>query len=49
MAKKMQLDIALRKGKFIKSEPAGKEGTRELRAYFLIVCEGAKTEPNYFN
>jgi len=48
MAKKLQLDSALRKGKFAKIEHISKEGTRELRAYFLIVCEGAKTEPNYF-
>lgn len=25
-----------------------KEGTKEVRVYFLIVCEGEKTEPNYF-
>ncbi len=25
-----------------------KVGTRELRKSFLIVCEGTKTEPNYF-
>ena len=48
MAKKMQLDTALQKGKFTKIEPPSKEGTRDLRAFFLIVCEGAKTEPNYF-
>jgi len=48
MAKKIQLDTALRKGKFTKTEQKSKIGTRELRAYFLIVCEGAKTEPNYF-
>ena len=23
-------------------------GTRELKERFLIVCEGSKTEPNYF-
>ena len=48
MAKKMQLETVLQKGKFTKIEPSSKEGTRELRAFFLIVCEGAKTEPNYF-
>ena len=26
-----------------------KTNTRELRIRFLIVCEGTKTEPNYFN
>ncbi|MGQ2984093.1 RloB family protein [Flavobacterium sp.] len=25
-----------------------KENTKELRVYFLIICEGEKTEPNYF-
>jgi len=25
-----------------------KQGTKEIRIYFLIVCEGEKTEPNYF-
>jgi hypothetical protein len=25
-----------------------KEDTKEVRVYFLIVCEGEKTEPNYF-
>lgn len=24
-------------------------GTRNLRVYFLIVCEGQKTEPHYFS
>ena len=48
MAKKMTLETALQKGKFAKIELPSKEGTRELRAFFLIVCEGAKTEPNYF-
>lgn len=48
MAKKLLLETALQKGKFSKIEALSKEGTRELRAFFLIVCEGAKTEPNYF-
>ena len=33
------------KGQPLKSRPVGK---RELRPRFLIVCEGEKTEPNYF-
>jgi len=48
MAKKMTLESALQNGKFAKFDSQSKEGTRELRAFFLIVCEGAKTEPNYF-
>lgn len=48
MAKKIELNNAIAERRFQKAEAALKEGTRELRAYFLIVCEGAKTEPNYF-
>lgn len=48
MAKRIDLDKELSKGRFQKTASTGKEGTRELKAYFLIVCEGAKTEPNYF-
>lgn len=29
-------------------EKKRKERTKEIRVYFLIVCEGEKTEPNYF-
>ncbi len=29
-------------------EKKRKENTKEIRVYFLIVCEGEKTEPNYF-
>lgn len=29
-------------------EKKRKENTKEVRVYFLIVCEGEKTEPNYF-
>lgn len=29
-------------------EKKRKEKTKEVRVYFLIVCEGEKTEPNYF-
>jgi len=48
MAKKIELNKAIGKGRFQKREYEQKEGTRELRTYFLIVCEGEKTEPNYF-
>ena len=29
-------------------EKKRKERVKEVRIYFLIVCEGEKTEPNYF-
>src|SRR4051812_40046809 len=29
-------------------EKKRKKNTKEIRVYFLIVCEGEKTEPNYF-
>ncbi len=48
MANKIKLETALQKREFCKTDAQRKVGTRELRAYFLIVCEGAKTEPNYF-
>ena len=31
-----------------RSEPQRKPPQRDLRPRFLIVCEGSKTEPNYF-
>lgn len=46
MAGKIKIDNALQKY-FAKAEKK-KEGIRELKAFFLIVCEGEKTEPNYF-
>lgn len=45
MARTIKIDNALQK-RFAKQ--AKKNKTRELVAYFLIVCEGEKTEPNYF-
>jgi hypothetical protein len=45
MARTIKIDNALLK-RFAKS--AEKNKTRELVTYFLIVCEGEKTEPNYF-
>lgn len=45
MARVIKIDNALKK-RFAKK--ASKKKNRELIAYFLIVCEGEKTEPNYF-
>lgn len=45
MARTIKIDNALKK-RFAKQKPKSKP--REIIAYFLIVCEGEKTEPNYF-
>ena len=45
MARTIKIDNALQK-RFSKQE---KKKKKELVSYFLIVCEGEKTEPNYFN
>jgi hypothetical protein len=46
MARTIKIDNALQK-RF--SQKQGKNNrSRELITYFLIVCEGEKTEPNYF-
>lgn len=45
MARVIKIDNVLKK-RFAKK--ASKKKSRELVAYFLIVCEGEKTEPNYF-
>lgn len=45
MARTIKIDNALQK-RFAKQ--AKKSKARELVTYFLIVCEGEKTEPNYF-
>ena len=44
MARTIKIDNALQK-RFSKQE---KKKKKELVSYFLIVCEGEKTEPNYF-
>lgn len=44
MARTIKIDNALQK-KFTKKKEVN---SRELVTYFLIVCEGEKTEPNYF-
>jgi len=46
MARTIKIDNALQK-RFAHSKK--KRKSRELKVYFLIVCEGEKTEPNYFN
>jgi hypothetical protein len=45
MARTIKIDNALQK-RFAKQ--AKESRSRELVTYFLIVCEGEKTEPNYF-
>lgn len=45
MARTIKIDNALQK-RFAKQAKRSK--SRELITYFLIVCEGEKTEPNYF-
>lgn len=45
MARVIKIDNSLQK-KF--SKKTKKKTERELVTYFLIVCEGEKTEPNYF-
>jgi hypothetical protein len=47
MANIIKIDNAVLKRRKRK-EKKRKEKTKELRVYFLIVCEGEKTEPNYF-
>ena len=47
MARKVKIPNEVRK----RSERAARkrlEGVRSMRRYYLIVCEGGKTEPNYF-
>ncbi len=45
MARTIKIDNALQR-RFAKQ--AKESRSRELVTYFLIVCEGEKTEPNYF-
>lgn len=47
MARKVKIDNALR-SRFDRQESSRKQNNRVKRRFFLIVCEGAKTEPNYF-
>ncbi len=45
MARVIKIDNALKKQFSYKKQ---KQEPKEIVAYFLIVCEGEKTEPNYF-
>jgi len=47
MARVAKIDNAIKK-RFARIEKSRAVGTREKRVYFLIICEGEKTEPNYF-
>ena len=47
MANIIKIDNAVLK-RTARVEKKRKGKTREFRVYFLIVCEGEKTEPNYF-
>jgi len=48
MARKAKIDNAILKRLKKQKEKQRKENDRNLRTYILIVCEGEKTEPNYF-
>jgi RloB-like protein len=47
MANIIKIDNADLK-RFNRVEKRRKENSKEIRVYFLIVCEGQQTEPNYF-
>jgi hypothetical protein len=47
MARVTKIDNVSKK-RFERQEKRRAIGTRDRRVYFLIVCEGEKTEPNYF-
>ncbi|WP_310556528.1 RloB family protein [Flavobacterium sp.] len=47
MANIIKIDNAILK-RHNRVERKRRENTKEVRVYFLIVCEGEKTEPNYF-
>jgi len=47
MANIIKIDNSILK-RNIRVEKKRKERVKEVRVYFLIVCEGEKTEPNYF-
>jgi hypothetical protein len=48
MARTIKIDNALQKRFTKQKEKEEGRSKREIRVYFLIVCEGAETEPNYF-
>ncbi len=47
MARKIKIPNEQRK-RFAREEQQRKKDVRNKRVYYLIVCEGAATEPNYF-
>jgi len=47
MARVAKIDNSIKK-KFARVEKKRSVAIREKRVYFLIICEGEKTEPNYF-
>ncbi len=47
MARKAKIDNSLLK-RLARQETNRKQDTQAERRYYLIVCEGTKTEPNYF-
>lgn len=47
MANIIKIDNAVLK-RFNRVEKKRKAKNKEIRVYFLIICEGEKTEPNYF-
>lgn len=48
MAKRKDLNKNLTHRFARKNAKQRKEAVKDIRVYFLIVCEGAETEPNYF-
>lgn len=47
MARKIKIDNAVLK-RFAREETKRRQDIRPKRRYYLLVCEGTKTEPNYF-
>jgi RloB-like protein len=47
MARKIKIDNSVLK-RFAREQQKRRVGGTPIRKYFLIVCEGVKTEPNYF-
>jgi hypothetical protein len=47
MAKRAKIDNSVKK-RLARQERKRKQAIRSIRQYVLIVCEGEKTEPNYF-
>jgi hypothetical protein len=47
MARKAKIDNAIQK-RFARPQTQRRQDIKSKRRYFLIVCEGEKTEPNYF-